>query len=182
MKPRFEIETSCLLVIDVQGRLAEMMYQKQKLFKHISTMIKAAQILEIPVFWFEQYPQGLGPTKPEIKALLNDSNYHEKITFSACGSESFSAQLASTNSRQCVVTGIETHVCVYQTVLDLLAAGFAVKVNQQAVSSRAKSNKKLALHNMQLAGAELTSTEMILFELMQTAKHPKFKLISGLLK
>ncbi len=182
MKPRFTTEKSCLLVIDVQGRLANMMHQKQRLFKHVTTMIKAAQVLGIPVHWFEQYPQGLGPTKPEIKALLEAATYHEKITFSACGADSFIAQLAADNRNQCIITGIEAHVCVYQTVLDLLANDVAVKVNQQAVSSRAKSNKKLALHNMQLAGAELTSTEMILFELMQTAKHPNFKQISGLLK
>ena len=171
-----------MLVIDVQGRLADMMHQKKRLFKHITTMIKAAQVLDIPIHWFEQYPQGLGPTKPEISALLAESNYHEKITFSACGTDSFKTQLMADHRQQCIVTGIETHVCVYQTVLDLLADGFAVKVNQQGVSSRAKSNKKLALHNMQMSGAELTSTEMILFELLQTAKHPKFKLISGLLK
>lgn len=170
------------MVIDVQGRLADMMYQKNSLFKHIITMIKAAQVLQIPIHWFEQYPQGLGPTKPEIRALLDNSNYHEKITFSASGAGGLKKQMVEENRNQCIVTGIETHVCVYQTVMDLLASDFAVTVNQQAVSSRAKSNKKLALHNMQLAGAELTSTEMILFELMQTAKHPNFKQISGLLK
>jgi nicotinamidase-related amidase len=182
MKPRFTIEKSCLLVIDVQGRLAEMMYQKKQLFKHVSTMIQAAKLLNIPIHWFEQYPKGLGPTQADIKALLSDAHYHEKITFSACGVNEFIDAIRADEKTQCIITGIEAHVCVYQTVLDLLGQGLAVKVNQQAVSSRLKSNKKLALHNMALAGAEITSTEMILFELMQTAEYPKFRQISHLLK
>ena len=91
-------------------------------------------------------------------------------------------QLRASGRHQCIVTGIETHVCVYQTVLDLLANGLSVKVNQQAVSSRQRSNKKLGLRNMEQAGAEITSTEMILFELMRTAKNPQFRNISRLLK
>ena len=182
MMKRFTTDHSCLLVIDVQGRLADLMHRKAQLIKHLSITIQAAELLGIPVHWFEQYPQGLGPTKAELKALLGAASYHEKITFSGCGADDFMRQLRASGRCQCLVTGIETHVCVFQTVLDLLGQGFAVKVNQQAVSSRAKSNKKLGLSNMQLAGAELTSTEMILFELMQTAKHPSFKKISGFLK
>jgi len=182
MMKRFTTDQSCLLVIDVQGRLAELMHRKTQLLNHLSITIQAAELLGMPIHWFEQYPQGLGPTKPELQALLGSASYHEKITFSGCGADDFMSQLRASSRRQCLVTGIETHVCVYQTVLDLLGQGFAVKVNQQAVSSRAKSNKQLGLHNMQLAGAELTSTEMILFEVMQTAKHPNFKAISALLK
>ena len=182
MKVKFNVEKSCLLVIDVQGRLAEMMQQKKQLFKHIILMIKAAKLLNLPIHWFEQYPKGLGPTQPDIKALLNDAQYHQKITFSACGESDLLEALRESGREQCIVTGIEAHVCVYQTVLDLMEHGFAVKVNQQAVSSRHKSNKKLALNNMQLQGADLTSTEMILFELMRTAEHPSFKQVSRLLK
>ncbi len=182
MIPRFRIEKSCLLVIDVQGRLADLMHKKKHLFNHIITMIDAAKILGMPIHWFEQYPKGLGPTKPEIKQLLTDSSYHEKITFSACGADDFIGQLKNNETSQCIVTGIETHVCVYQTVIDLLTNDFQVKVNQQAVSSRVKSNKRLGLHNMEKAGAHITSTEMILFELMKTAKHPNFRQISQLLK
>jgi isochorismate hydrolase len=178
MKYKFTPEKSCLLVIDVQGRLADMMHKKKHLFKHIITMINAAKILDIPIHWFEQYPKGLGPTRPEIKELLMDATYHEKLTLSACGAGDFINQLKASGRNQC----IETHVCVYQTVMDLLANDFSVKVNQQAVSSRIKSNKKLGLHNMEKAGADITSTEMILFELMKTAKNPKFREISKLLK
>ncbi len=182
MKTRFTIEQSCLLVIDVQGRLAELMYQKKQLFREIITMIEAAKVLGMPIHWFEQYPKGLGETKASIKELLSDDFYHEKLSFSACGASDFMSQLRASGKHQCIVTGIETHVCVYQTVLDLLANGFAVKVNQQAVSSRLKSNKKLGLQNMEQAGAGITSTEMILFELMRTAENPQFRKISRLLK
>jgi nicotinamidase-related amidase len=182
MKSRFTTEQSCLLVIDVQGRLAELMHKKQNLYQNLTTMIDAAKTLGLPIYWFEQYPKGLGETQPAIKALLSDDGYHEKLTFSACGAPEFLDQLKASGRKQCIVTGIETHVCVYQTVLDLLDQGFAVKVNQQAVSSRRSSNKKLGLHNMEQAGAGITSTEMILFELMQTAENPHFKQISKLLK
>jgi nicotinamidase-related amidase len=182
MKAKFTAEKSCLLVIDVQGKLADMMHKKKHLFKHIITMINAAKILDIPIYWFEQYPKGLGPTRTVIKELLVDSKYYEKLTFSACGAGDFISQLKDCKTEQCIVTGIETHVCVYQTVMDLLANDFSVKVNQQAVSSRIKSNKKLGLHNMEKAGAYITSTEMILFELMKTARNPNFRQISKLLK
>ena len=182
MIPIFTTEKSCLLVIDVQGRLADLMHQEKQLFSHITTMINAAKILGIPIYWFEQYPKGLGPTKPAIKELLVDSHYYEKLTFSACGADDFMSQLKASKRHQCIVTGMETHVCVYQTVIDLLSDGFYVKVNEQAVSSRIKSNKKLGLHCMEKAGANITSTEMILFELMKTAANPKFRQISQLLK
>lgn len=179
---RFQIENTVLMVIDVQGRLADLMYEKSSLFKHIETMIQAAHVLNIPIHWFEQYPQGLGETKTAIKSLLTDDAYFEKVTFSACGADGYYKALEQTGRKQIIATGIEAHVCVYQTVLELLGNSYEVKLNQQAVSSRLSSNKELALKNMQLAGAEITSTEMILFELMQTAKHPNFKTISGLLK
>lgn len=182
MITKFTTEQSCLLVIDVQGRLADMVHKKESLFKHIITMINTAKILGIPIHWFEQYPKGLGPTKPAIKKLLLDSTYHEKLTFSACGEGNFISQLKDSGRDQCIVTGIEAHVCVYQTVMDLLAKDLSVKVNQQAVSSRIKSNKELGLHNMEKAGANITSTEMILFELMKTAKNSNFREISKLLK
>lgn len=179
---RFEIEQCALLVIDVQGRLAELMHEKEDLFSHLEIMLKAAALLEIPIHWFEQYPKGLGATKDSIKALLGDAEYFEKMTFSGCGAEGYMDALKASGKTQCIVTGIETHVCVYQTTLDLLANNYQVKLNQQAVSSRLASNKALGLANMQRAGAEITSTEMILFELMRSAEHPQFKALSKLLK
>lgn len=178
----FKADKAALLVIDVQGRLAHMMHRKKDLFKQITIMIEAAKLLKVPTFWLEQYPQGLGETVAEIKALLQAQNYYEKISFSSCGQAQFVADIKASGCNQMIITGIETHVCVYQTVLDLLAADFQVAVNQDAVSSRTKANKNLGLMRMQQSGAILTSTEMILFELMRSAKHPSFKDISKLLK
>lgn len=178
----FKADKAALLVIDVQGRLAHMMHRKKDLFKQITIMIEAAKLLKVPIFWLEQYPQGLGETVAEIKALLQAQNYYEKISFSSCGQAQFVTDIKASGRNQMIITGIETHVCVYQTVVDLLAADFQVAVNQDAVSSRTKANKNLGLMRMQQSGAILTSTEMILFELMRSAKHPCFKDISKLLK
>lgn len=178
----FQQNNSALLIIDVQGKLAHMMHKKKALFEHIKIMINASQALGLPIFWLEQYPKGLGLTIPEISTLLTNHKAHEKITFSSCGSTDFIESLRATGKKQLIITGIETHVCVYQTALDLLGAGFTVAVNQDAVSSRRKSNKLLGLERMKQAGALVTSSEMILFELMRTARHPEFKKISSLLK
>ncbi|MGJ8662160.1 MAG: hydrolase [Marinicella sp.] len=178
----FKIKNAALIVIDVQGRLAQLMPNKKRLFKQIEIMIEASKLLEIPIFWMEQYPQGLGATITEIKSLLEAQKPYEKISFSSCGQEQFVNDIKASGRNELIITGIETHVCVYQTALDLLAEGFLVSVNQDAVSSRRKSNKLLGLHNMEKAGASITSTEMILFELMRTAQNPKLRQISSLLK
>ncbi len=178
----FLADQAALVVIDVQGRLAQMMHRKKPLFKHIQIMIKAAKLLELPIFWLEQYPRGLGETVDEIKALLKQQQPYEKLSFSSCGQNQFVTDIKSSGRKQLIITGIESHVCVYQTVMDLLLQKFEVSVNQEAVSSRTKANKKLGLMRMQQAGAIITSTEMVLFEMMRTASHPSFKQISKLLK
>lgn len=178
----FKVEHTALVVIDVQGRLAHLMHRKNHLFEHIKIMIKAAKILDLPIFWLEQYPQGLGKTVDEISALLGEQQPYEKISFSSCGQDQFVSDIKASGRNQLIITGIETHVCVYQTVMDLLAKNFTVAVNQEAVSSRTRANKRLGLLRMQQADALITSTEMVLFEMMCTASHPNFKQISKLLK
>ena len=178
----YEAAQAAMVVIDVQGRLAGLMHRKKHLYKHLQIMLRAAAILDIPVFWLEQYPKGLGPTIDELQALLKGQKPLHKLSFSGCGDLDLVNSIRSTGRQQLIVTGIETHVCVYQTVMDLLAEQFQVAVNQDAVSSRTKSNKRLGLQRMQQAGALLTSTEMVLFEMMRSARHPAFKQISALLK
>lgn len=178
----FQADQAAVVVIDVQGRLAQLMHRKKQLFRHLQIMLQAADVLQLPVFWLEQYPKGLGPTVSEISDLMADNNPLEKLSFSGCGEPQLLSDLRASGRQQLIVTGIEAHVCVYQTVLDLLAENYQVAVNQDAVSSRKKSNKKLGLQRMQLAGALLTSTEMVLFEMMRTASHPHFRQISALLK
>lgn len=178
----FKPEHSVLMIIDVQGRLSSLMHEADDLIREINVMIKAAEILDMPIIWMEQYPKGLGYTIDAIKENLSQHKAIEKITFGGCGCDDVMKALKDTERNQVIVTGIEAHVCVYQTVLGLLEEGYQVSVNQDAVSSRKPSNKKLGLERMKDAGAVKTSTEMILFELMQTAEHPNFKQISNLLK
>jgi nicotinamidase-related amidase len=177
-----DIENSCLVVVDVQGKLAQLMHGKDALFKNIQILIQAAQILEIPVVWCQQCPNALGPTLPEIARLLTDSEPIDKAAFSCCGAEPFNAKLNELARDQIVLCGIETHVCIYQTAVDLLRKGFEVSVVADAVSSRTLENKQIALKKMAAENAKIYCTEMALFELLRTAEHPHFREIAKLIK
>lgn len=177
-----EVHNCCLAVIDVQGKLAQLMIDKETLVKNIQILIQAAKILDIPILWCQQVPEALGPTLPEIADLLADSEPVNKACFSCCGAERFSAELGRLGRKQVLLCGIETHVCVYQTALDLLRQGFEVTIIADAVSSRTARNRRIALTRLAAEGAHLSSTEMALFELLKTAKHPHFKEIAKLVK
>lgn len=176
------INNTALVVVDVQGKLAQLMYQKEDLYKNLERLIKGAQVLQIPIVLTEQYPKGLGPTVTELSSLMPDVKPIEKITFSCCGNDEFAQQLKVLGRRQLLLTGIETHICVYQTAIDLLGAGYEVQVVTDAVSSRKRSNKRVGLERMKAAGAVPTSTEMALFELLHIAEGDKFKEISKIVK
>jgi nicotinamidase-related amidase len=175
-------ETTVLLVIDVQGKLAQLMHNKEVLFDNLQRVIKGAKVLDIPIVWIEQNPKGLGPTIPEVAQLLQDYTPVEKYSFSCCGNTSFMEALNTVKRSQVLVTGIETHICVYQTVMDLLALKYEVQVVTDAVSSRTPENKQLALNRMQAAGATLTSAEMALFEVLKMAEGEAFKEILKIVK
>ena len=177
-----DIQKCCLVVVDVQGKLAQLMYEKEVLFKNIQILIKAAKILNIPILLSQQCPESLGPTIPEIAQLLKDCEPINKSAFSCCGEENFNTRLNETSRNQVLLCGIETHVCIYQTAIDLLRKGFSVIVSADAVSSRSRENKKIAIKRMALEGVKISSTEMALFELLKTAEHPQFKNISRLIK
>jgi nicotinamidase-related amidase len=172
----------CLIIVDVQGKLAELMYDKDSLFKNIRILIQSAKILDVPVLWCQQVPAALGPTVPQIAELLAGSEPINKSCFSCCLSDEFSKKLKALGRKQVLLAGIETHVCIYQTALDLLAAGFDVNVVADAVSSRTLDNKQIALSRLAAEGAKITSTEMTLFEILRTADHPDFKQIAKLVK
>ena len=178
----FTIQNSFLLVIDVEGKLAFLMHEREKLFRNITKLIEACRILDIPIIFTEQVPEKIGQTVPEILDLLKNESPVVKASFSCCGSISFLNKLKRFKRKQIIVTGIETHVCVYQTVYDLLAQKFEIQVVADAVSSRGLENKQTALERMNNSGARLTSAEMIICELLKTSKHPKFKEIIGLIK
>jgi nicotinamidase-related amidase len=177
-----QIHNCCLIVVDVQGKLAQLMYDKHVLFKNIQILIKAAKILDIPVLWCQQCPDSLGPTVPEIAQLLAADEPINKAAFSCCGSREFNTRLNELARQQLLLCGIEAHVCIYQTAVDLLRKGFNVDVIADAVSSRTAENKQIALSRMAGQGVNISCTEMALFELLKTAEHPQFKQIAKLIK
>jgi nicotinamidase-related amidase len=177
-----DIKDSALVVVDVQGKLAQLMHEKDILFKNVQILIKAAGILDIPILWCQQCPESLGPTIPEIAELLTDCHPINKASFSCCGAADFNDALNKLSRRCMILCGIETHVCIYQTAADLLAEGCSVDVIADAVSSRTLANKQIALQRLAAKGANISSTEMTLFDLLKTAEHPKFKQIAKLIK
>ncbi len=172
----------CLVVVDVQGKLAQVMINKEALFKNVQILIRSAQLLDIPILWCQQVPQALGPTVPEIAELLTGVEPIDKSSFSCCGAPRFVERLESLGRAQVVLCGIETHVCIYQTALHLLAQNRLVTVVADAVSSRTAENKQIALDRLAHERVALASTEMVVFELLRTAQHPRFKEIAKLVK
>lgn len=170
------------LLVDVQGKLAHSMYDREALFANLQRLIRGVLVLELPILWMEQYPQGLGPTVPELAALLPGRQPIAKTSFSCCGSEAFLQALAATGRWQVLLAGIETHVCIYQTTVDLLALGYHVEVVADAVSSRTAQNREIGLQRVRAAGASLTSVEMALFELQRVAEGARFKELLRIVK
>ena len=177
-----DIQQCCLTVVDVQGTLAQLMHGREALFKNIQILVRAAKILEIPILWCQQCPDALGPTVPEIAQLLANNKPINKSAFSCCGDEQFNARLNDLTRNQILLCGIETHVCIYQTAIDLVRQDFGVDIIADAVSSRALENKQIALNRLAAEGANISCTEMALFELLKTAEHPKFRQIARLIK
>ena len=178
----FMIDQTVLLVIDVQGKLAHLVHEKEIFFKNLQAMIKGAQILQIPILWTEQIPSKIGNTIPEIAQLLKDQQPIEKVSFSCVPNKRFMEVLTTLKRKHILVTGIEAHVCVYQTAADLIQEGYQVRVARDAVSSRSAENKQIAFDAMQQLGAQLTSVEMILCELLKTSEDARFKEILKLIK
>ena len=177
-----DIQKCCLVVVDVQGKLAQLMYNKEGLFSNIQILIKAAKILNIPMIWCQQCPEALGATVTSISELLSDNEPIDKASFSCCAEERFNSKLKGLSRQHVLLCGIEAHVCIYQTAVDLLQKGYDVEVIADAVSSRTPENKQLAITRMQSQGVTVTSVEMALFELLRTAEHPQFKQIAKLIK
>jgi nicotinamidase-related amidase len=177
-----EIKKSSLVIVDVQSKLANLMDNKEPLFANVEILIKTAKALEIPILWCQQNPKGLGPTLPQIAELLDGDEPIDKFSFSCCGDENFVEQLKKSGRKQIILCGIETHVCIYQTAMDLLDRDYEVNLVADAVSSRSAENKHIALQRLSAEGAYMSSTEMTIFELLKTAKHPKFKELAKLIR
>ncbi len=182
MTQRIHAENLQALLIDVQDKLTPLIADHETVTNNIVKLIKGLKLLDVPLIANEQYPKGLGHTIAPIKEVLGDTSIFEKVTFSSCDDEPTLNALRAKDRPQVLIFGIETHVCVLQTAMDLLDQGFGVFVVADAVGSRDKANKCYALSRMTQAGAVMVSTEMILFELCRSAKNPVFKEISALVK
>lgn len=175
-------KNTALIIVDIQGKLANLMHEKEFLFKNAQNLIKGMQILNIPILLAEQNPKGLGATIPEVTTLLQDIKPVSKMSFSCCQNEDFMKALDALQRKQIILICIETHICVYQTAVDLIEKGYEVGVATDAVSSRTIANKEIGLQKIKDQGASLTSVETALFELLKTAEHGCFKEIAKIIK
>ena len=176
-----------LLVIDFQEKLVPVIKDIDNILETTSKLIRGCHVLEIPVIYSQQYTKGLGETVPKIMSALTEGKGYqaslvEKTTFSCYGTEEFANLLRNSKRKTVIVCGIETHICVQQTVLDLLEAGYSVYLINDAVGSRNNSDKKYAQRRMAENGAIGTTCEAVLFEILKDAKHPGFKEISNIIK
>lgn len=175
---------SALVVIDIQEKLCNIMPQEvlPQTLKNVSILIQGAQAFNIPVLLTEQYPKGLGPTVPLISKLLPDVTPHEKLVFSCYREHNFRKTLEAKDARDVFLCGIETHICVLQTALDLLADDYRVFIPLDAVISRFKHNWKQGVALMQQAGAIVGTTETFLFMMLEESGTDRFKAISRLIR
>lgn len=172
---------SALLVIDVQEKLLVKMPDAAGLVRDISFLIDVAGLVQAPVMATEQYPKGLGTTHPEIARRL-PAELPAKVTFSCCGAPGLLTELQASGREQVVLTGMETHVCVMQTALDLLTVGLTVFLPVDALQARFRLDHDVALRRLEQAGAILTTVEAVAFEWLGGADHPQFKSVSKMIK
>ena len=171
-----------LVVMDVQDSLLKVMHNKDEFLDGIEKLIKGASALNVPIVWTEQVPDKLGVTARKISSLLGNSYPISKSTFSGCGNQLFIQKLEDLHCTDILLCGLETHVCIYQTAVDLLRYNYNPQVVADAVTSRTALNKTIGLEKMRTAGVQLTSTETALFELVKSADSKEFKEILNLVK
>ena len=179
-----ESERCALLVVDIQEKLLPPIFQKEQLLKNSQLLIRLAGILKLPALVTTQYAKGLGNTVPEIASLLPETHAIDKQMFSCFGSDAFCSVLKRLpgNRNTVLICGMESHICVTQTALGALREGYIVHVASDAVSSRTEWNWKIGLERMRAAGAVISSTEMIVYELLRSSGAPAFKELLPYLK
>ena len=173
---------TALIVIDVQERLSAVMQKREQLLERCARLIKGFQLLKLPVLATEQYPKGLGRTEAPLAELLRSTEIIEKQKFGCMGVPAFDRAVAALGTKQLVLCGIESHVCVQQTALDLAAADYRVHIAADAVTSRHEEDERTALSRMRDAGITITTSEAVLFELLESSEAPEFKEIAKLVK
>ena len=179
-----EAQDSILLLIDIQQKLASAMSDddKQAVLQQTEKLLTAATTLNVPVVVTEQYPRGLGHTEQALQQHFNDDiSVVEKTCFSCFESDGFKQAIESSQKRQVIITGMEAHICVLQTALDLQRANFSVFVVEDAIASRVESNKRNAIERLRQDGVIVTNTESVIFEWLRDAKHAHFKALSRLI-
>ena len=175
-------ENTALLVIDIQEKILYAMHEGERVVQNTLKLINGFKILKAPIYFTEQYPKGLGTTESRIREALADQEAIQKMTFSCYGAENLFDELEKKNIQKVVVCGIESHVCVLQTALDLAANEFQVFVAADAVSSRRKFDYEIALKRMERNKVEITLTESVLFEMLNVCGTDEFKAVSKLVK
>jgi nicotinamidase-related amidase len=181
-KMRLKPSESVLIIVDVQERLASVMERREQVEAAIGVLIRTARLHDIPIIVTQQYTKGLGPTVDVLSSKLEGVDPLEKIYFSCCGEESFTRALDALGRRKVIITGMEAHICVLQTALDLIDAGYTVHLPWDAVCSRNDGNRDAAMRFLERAGAVITSTETAAFQILEKAGTKEFKEISSLLK
>ena len=179
---RISKDNTACIIIDIQDRLFPHMYKKEELERNVRILIKGLELLEIPLLVTEQYRKGLGSTIPGIIDILSTFEPIEKISFSCCDESRFLKALNLLNKKYIILAGIEAHVCVLQTVIDLIENGYHPVLVEDCVSSRKENDKRIALDRIRNEGATITTYESILLELCRVAGSETFKKISGLIK
>ncbi|HHA19232.1 MAG TPA: hydrolase [Methylophaga sp.] len=177
-------QDSLLVIVDVQQRLTAAMPTgvRERVIKQVKVLLTAAKVLAVPVVVTEQYPKGLGPTEPELMSMLEESStIIEKTSFSCMKIAEFCTKLDKSACKQVILTGMESHICILQTALDLQAQGYQVYVVEDAVSSRSKANQYNSLQRLRHAGVIITNVESVIFEWLGDAQHPEFKTLAKLL-
>jgi Amidases related to nicotinamidase len=182
---RLDRNKAVLVVIDVQEKLVRVIHEHDEVEKNIERLIRGSRVLGVPVLVTEQYRKGLGATTELLARAFEETGGFdpiEKMCFSSWGCAAFAEKLKASGRREVILCGIEAHVCVYQTALDLLRGGFEVTLVADAVSSRTPRNRRIAIERMMLEGAKLSTTEMALFEMTVESGTEEFKSISKIVK
>jgi len=179
---RIDREKSIALVVDIQEKLAPHIHNSEVLLERIQVLIKGLKILDIPMVLNEQYKKGLGETVGSIKSLIPEVKNYEKITFSCCQNTPTLTHILESGRRTAIVMGMETHICVMQTCIDLIASGIHPVLVVDCVGSRFERDHDIALKRMSQEGVILATTESVLFELCKNSKDGAFKEISKLIK
>ena len=175
-----DVNNSVLLIIDVQTQLSSAMPEvpRKKMLTHTNILCEAATSLNVPLLYTEQYPKGLGKTESLLQTSIGDIKPIEKTCFSCCNADDFMYTLAQNRQKQIIICGMETHVCVLQTAMQLMECGYSVFVVEDAVISRHRLHHHNAISRMKKAGVIISNYESVLFEWLRDAKHPAFKFLS----